>query len=192
MRYYHGTTMENFKIIQKKGFVEREEKNWNCSDSEMFYFFKEELDDDPHRGFYMAFESATINAAVENQLCENLGLIVIDADEIAEKYIEPDNSCSGMDYSAIQIEIETLNQMIREGHITVNFITLDNAYMPGFRFFYIPRNNEYMDYDYLFTSTELKCMNIIEKNDCYIWEDLMETAFYEDYEDQINHCQNAA
>ena len=69
MFFYHGTSVENAENIKKVGFKGDEKKViWNCSDYEQTYFYRDEIDDNPHEGFFRALESAQIAAAFQGSL----------------------------------------------------------------------------------------------------------------------------
>ena len=53
MFFYHGTSVENAENIKKVGFKWDEKSSiWNCSDYEQTYFYRDEIDGNPHEGFF--------------------------------------------------------------------------------------------------------------------------------------------
>lgn len=80
IRLYHGTTTEAYCSILKNGFCHKNVV-WTCSDSDMLYFYSDELiakefeldeQEAINKCFEMALQSASYGAAVTNSTFKDL------------------------------------------------------------------------------------------------------------------------
>lgn len=154
MRFYHGTNREASKEILSKGFSNNKNKKkvWTCSFTEYTYIWKydaEEINDrtdlwDPLKeplddlGFYRAFESAVIGAAVIDSMCRDIIIFGFDIPEdlIMNETVSDDVSCENME-GAFQIRSEDLDRLIKEGVIGLHVYQITNGYKPFMRWFYL-------------------------------------------------------
>lgn len=80
IRLYHGTTTEAYCSILKNGFCHKDVV-WTCSDSDVLYFYSDELiakefeldeQEAINKCFEMALQSASFSAAVTNSTFKDL------------------------------------------------------------------------------------------------------------------------
>lgn len=140
MFFYHGTSVENAENIKKVGFKGDEKKViWNCSDYEQTYFYRDEIDDNPHEGFFRALESAQIAAAFQGSLNTSLAVVVLEVldDSPFLGKISPDTSCEHMSNDAVCVDDEDLQAAILAGEAAIHIEVVPDVYDLGFRLFYI-------------------------------------------------------
>lgn len=138
--FYHGTSLDIGREIQAHGFCsQNKDLIWNCSDPDSTYFYNDEVDGNEHEGFYRALESAQISAAFHNSQVASVAVVTLEVPEGSqlENWIEPDESCRGMDSYAVSIDDEAIHRAVKAGTATIHVTFHDYVYDPGFRYLYL-------------------------------------------------------
>lgn len=117
IRLYHGTTDEAYCSIMKNGFCHNDVV-WACSDSNMLYFYSDELiakefelDEQSaiNKCFEMALESAAFSAAITNSRSDTLFVFEFLIDDGYRNIITPDNSMRNSSDCCVCIDARLLN-----------------------------------------------------------------------------------
>ncbi len=173
--FIHGTSYESIENIRLYGFkINPFDRTWNVSDDRMLYLRELTTEDpyeDPEEALRYCIENGQITAAFQGSLSTTIGIIRLDIDDTKiciDDYIEPDDSCEGMD-DCFQIQIEDLVNLIGAGVITVHLQYHENSFIPYLRPFYLKGlRTEYLNdiEDHTLAYT----IDILKDNDCYIDE----------------------
>ncbi len=173
--FIHGTSFESIENIRINGFLNNPfDRTWNVSDDRMLYLRELTIEDpyeDPEEALRYCIENGQITAAFQGSLSTTIGIIRLDIDDTRiciDDYIEPDDSCEGMD-DCFEIMVEDLVNLINEGIITVYFNYHENSYIPYLRPFYLKGlNKEYLND--IEDSTLLYTIDILSNTDIFIDE----------------------
>lgn len=161
--YLHGTSYENACNILSNGLSDEKDTIWKCSDCEKMYVRDADEDD----AEYLCVESGQIAAAYTNSTSTNICIVrIIMPDEIAEDYVEDDDSCQNM-YGCYQIEIKDLIKLHAENKIQIYIDTYEDGYVPYLRPFYLAN----VDSSYMTIQDRLlnQALNVIRNSHaCYL------------------------
>lgn len=118
IKLYHGTTTEAYRSILKNGFCHKDVV-WTCSDSDMLYFYSDELiakefelDEQEviNKCFEMALQSASFSAAVTNSTFKDLFVFEFLIDEEYRYIIKTDGSMKKSSECSVCIEANLLKK----------------------------------------------------------------------------------
>lgn len=123
MKFFHGTSYENYLNIVKNGFNVEKPLTWLCSEINKTYLWG---CDDESEGLCRAKDSGLITAALQNS--QEHQVIVLEFDLKDDEEILPDYSCENME-DAYCIENKLLNLH--------NFVVHNFSYNPELRPFYL-------------------------------------------------------
>ncbi|MFR5664820.1 MAG: hypothetical protein ACLTL7_09570 [Enterocloster bolteae] len=119
IRLYHGTTTEAYCSILKNGFCHKNVV-WTCSDSDMLYFYSDELiakefeldeQEAINKCFEMALQSASYGAAVTNSTFKDLFVFEFLIDEEYRYIIKTDGSMKKSSECSVCIEANLLKKL---------------------------------------------------------------------------------
>lgn len=117
IRLYHGTTSEAYDSIMENGFC-HSNVVWTCSDSNMLYFYNDELIAKEFeldgqaaisKCFELAVESAVFRAAITNSRCSNLFVFEFLIDDADRDIVKPDNTMRSSSECCVCIDAKLLN-----------------------------------------------------------------------------------
>ena len=185
-RYFHGTTIANFRKMAKDDLSSKDDYTWNCSCDDYIYFwdlrkiFESEFDYEDVESakkycIDTALQSAQLTAAVSN-VFEN-ELVVIEF-SIDENLIEDDDSCDNMGLASRVLFDEINISDIK------NVYVCKNGYMPSMRLLYVCGvfDNDYFNDD-KFSEIEIKMLKVLQKREFFI-DELLEFEY-----DKINQWE---
>lgn len=178
MKFFHGTSYDNFLKIKERGF-DMSDTIWHCSEPGQTYLYGA-IQDDCFETEQDAIEDAFLNAkfaarlaAASNGSNYNKAIILEFESDFDNEIITYDHSCEDMKYmNAFQIDNSDLNKMPYKIH--------EVPYYSGMRYIYLSGviNNSYFDISNLSkeeieiiktlkeAEVELKCSDIIHYDDC--------------------------
>ena len=119
IRLYHGTTTEAYCSILKNGFCHKNVV-WTCSDSDMLYFYSDELiakefeldeQEAINKCFEMALQSASYGAAVTNSTFMDSFVFEFFIDEEYRYIIKTDGSMKKSSECSVCIEANLLKKL---------------------------------------------------------------------------------
>lgn len=162
--YLHGTDYESAMSIVANGLTTDKKTIWTCSRKDMLYV----RDSDNEDAEFLTVESGQIAAAYKDSKSTNIGIVEITmSDELADELVEDDNSCEYTD-GCYQIDIDTLNEYIQNGMISIRIVIRKDAYIPYLRAFYMSHLS--LDYMQIDDSTLMYAIEIIAQNGIFIDE----------------------
>ena len=147
IRLYHGTTTEAYCSILKNGFCHKNVV-WTCSDSDMLYFYSDELiakefeldeQEAINKCFEMALQSASYGAAVTNSTFKDLFVFEFLIDEEYRYIIKTDGSMKKSSECSVCIEANLLKKL------THNIYCASEHYTSRLAIFYLSM----LEQDYL-------------------------------------------
>lgn len=178
--YMHGTDYESAMNILKNGLSSAKETVWTCSNPRMIYC-RDAEDEDAQ---WLSIESGQIASAYKDlKVTEVCILRILIPDNIAEEIVEDDNSVPDKRmYGCYQIDIDVLNDYIRNGDVKLYVDIYSNAYVPYLRPFYLAYlNTEIIQFnDKLLTQAieVIKSSNISMFDEILSYDDIIETREY--------------
>lgn len=162
MKFYHGTSIENFlKIVHDGGFNSKV-SNWLVSDSTRVYMasvgqdywdysdeerqeYAEDFKDELREAFETAIGNAQIAAAVVGSVYNSIAVLEFEIpDNIVMEYVVDDDSVENA-RGCYEITESDLNKLIIDGTIKVYTHQLLGAYKPYARVFYLPVENRFFN-----------------------------------------------
>ena len=161
MKFYHGTSIENFLKIVHDGGFNSTVSNWLVSDSTRVYMssvgqdywdysdeerqeYAEDFEDELREAFETAVGNAQIAAVVGSTYNSVVVLEFEIPDNIVMEYIVDDDSVENA-RGCYEIAESDLNKLIIDGTIKVYTHQLLGAYKPYARVFYLPVRNRFFN-----------------------------------------------
>lgn len=143
----HGTTGEAAENIKKNGFKEAD-AIWTCSNPDKTYLVAVSDRYDTAEAVRVAYESGLIAAAKLNTYREDIAIFIFNfPDDIADEELSDDMSCINTD-GCYEINNDALNKLINDKKVSYEIKTINHAYIPWMRPFYVAYlNQEYMELD---------------------------------------------
>ena len=159
MKFYHGTSIENFKGIIHSGGFDSQVSNWMVSDNTRVYLasvgpdywnysdeerkeYAEDFEDELREAFQIAVGNAQIAAAAVGSIYNSVVVLEFEIpDNIVMEYVVDDDSVENA-HGCYEITESDLNKLIIDGTIKVYTHQLLGAYKPYARVFYLPVGNE--------------------------------------------------
>ena len=152
MKFYHGTSIENFLKIVHDGGFDSKVSNWLVSDSTRVYMasvgqdywdysdkerqeYAEDFEDKLREAFETAIGNAQIAAAVVGSVYNSVAVM---------EYVVDDDSVENA-RGCYEIVESDLNKLIIDGTIKVYTHQLLGAYKPYARVFYLPVENRFFN-----------------------------------------------
>lgn len=148
----HGTTYDAFQKIILNGFKDADPV-WICSNPNKTYLVAVGDHYQTDEAVRIAYEAGQIAAAKSNTHCEDIVVFIFDfPDDIADKELYNDISCENTE-GFYEINNDTLNKLIDAGKISYDTKTIEHAYIPWLRPFYLAYlNRENIELDDKLTS----------------------------------------
>lgn len=190
IRLYHGTTHSGGVQIPSFGFSDEIYTVWNCSYDCKVYFYELEryakVNGYEDESFKLK-QSACIHSAneagqIQEAFLSNPGkftyvLEFILPPEIKE-YMEEDDSCESMsNYGAVQVDIDILNELIKQDKCTINAYQFDFAPKCSLAYICGLLDNPYCSDAFdNFTQTEIDIMEALRKSNVLL-EELFDISF---------------
>lgn len=162
MKFYHGTSIENFLKIVHDGGFDSKVSNWLVSDSTRVYMasvgqdywdysdeerqeYAEDFEDELREAFETAVGNAQIAAAVVGSVYNSVVVLEFEIpDNVVMEYIVDDDSVENA-RGCYEITESDLNKLIIDGTIKVYTHQLLGAYKPYARVFYLPVRNRHFN-----------------------------------------------
>lgn len=162
MKFYHGTSIENFKGIIHSGGFDSQISNWLVSDNTRVYMasvgqdywnysdeerkeYAEDFEDELREAFQIAVDNAQVAAAVVGSIYNSVVVLEFEIpDNIVMEYVVDDDSVENA-RGCYEITESDLNKLIIDGTIKVYTHQLLGAYKPYARVFYLPVRNRFFN-----------------------------------------------
>lgn len=162
MKFYHGTSIENFKGIIHSGGFDSQVSNWMVSDNTRVYLasvgpdywnysdeeckeYAEDFEDELREAFQVAVGNAQIAAATVGSIYNSVVVLEFEIpDNIVMEYVVDDDSVENA-RGCYEITESDLNKFIIDGTIKVYTHQLLGAYKPYARVFYLPVGNKHFN-----------------------------------------------